>query len=233
MGKGVLITPTINGNILAGPTASDIEGKSETDTTQEGISEVISKSAKIIKNIPYDHIITSFAGLRACESSDDFVINEVPDVECFINCAGISSPGLTASPAIGKKIALMMADRFGFVINKKFNGNRKGITNPKKLSLEERNELIKNNSAYGRIVCRCEEVSEGEIIEATKRNPPAKSFDGIKRRTRAGMGRCQSGFCALKVMKILVNECDEIDEFSVSKKGEGSEFIMGLNKENL
>ena len=208
-GKGVLVTPTVHGNLLTGPTAQNTECKEETDTTAEGMEKVREKARKSVKNLPFHQVITSFAGLRACGETGDFIIEEVRDCPGFFDCAGIESPGLSSSPAIGVMMADMVSKKLDLKKKEVFCSERKGILKPEKLTTEERNALIKEKPAYGNMICRCEQVSEGEIIEAVTRPLGAVSLAGIKRRTRAGMGRCQSGFCAPRVMEILERERKE------------------------
>ena len=229
-GKGVLVTPTVHGNLLVGPTAIDIEDKEGTNTTAEGIAEVISKSAIQVKNLPLRKVITSFSGLRAHLEQHDFVIEEVKDAPHFIDVAGIESPGLSASPAIGCMVADMLKEAMGLSEKDDFVGNRKDILDPSRLSLEERNELIKKNPAYGNIICRCESISEGEILDAIHRPLGARSLDGVKRRTRAGMGRCQMGFCSPRTMEILHRELGLAYE-EITKSGGRSNIVMERTKQ--
>ena len=203
MGKGVLVSPTAHGNLIVGPTSTDIDDKEGVNTTREGLDTVIGKSSMNVKNIPMRQVITSFSGLRAHEDNHEFIIKELEDAKGFIDCAGIESPGLTSSPAIGKMVADILKEKLNLEENPNFVGTRKGILDPNTLSLEERNQLIKEQPAYGNIICRCEMITEGEIIDAIRRPLGAKSLDGVKRRTRAGMGRCQAGFCSPKTMEIL------------------------------
>lgn len=231
-GKGVLVTPTIHGNLLVGPTAVDVEDKEAVNTTAEGLAELIAKAQMSVKNIPMKQVITSFAGLRAHEDGGDFMIGEIPDAPGFIDCAGIESPGIASSPAIGEMIAQILCEKMGLKKKKDFIATRQGITDPSRLSMDERNALIMENPAYGNIVCRCEMVTEGEIIDAIKRPLGARSLDGVKRRTRAGMGRCQSGFCSPAVMDIIARECG-MDLYDVTKSGGGSRILTGVNKDAL
>ncbi|MEY8354348.1 NAD(P)/FAD-dependent oxidoreductase [Lachnospiraceae bacterium 54-53] len=226
MGKGVLVTPTVHGNLLAGPTAADVEDKECTGTTAKELSDIMEKSAWGVKNIPFRQVITSFSGLRAHEDGDDFVVGEVPDAEGFFDAAGIESPGLTSAPAIGVFVADLVARKASADRKKNFKETRKGILDPRKLTLKERGELIKKNPQYGTIICRCEEVSEGEIVDAVTRTLGAVSLDGIKRRVRAGMGRCQAGFCAPRTMEILARETDRKME-DICKNGAGSNMLTG------
>lgn len=205
-GKGVLVTPTVHGNLLIGPTAADITDKEGTETTSDGLEEVMKKCTKSVKNIPKRQIITSFAGLRAHEDDGDFIIQEVKDAKGFIDVAGIESPGLSSVPAIGVYVRDIMAGLTELCEKKEFCEHRKRITRISELSREEQNGLIQENPAYGQIVCRCEGVTMGEILDAIHRPLGATTLDGIKRRTRAGMGRCQAGFCTPKNMELLVEE---------------------------
>ena len=231
-GKGILVTPTVHGNLLIGPTAVDIEDKEGINTTSAGLDEVISKAGASVKNIPMRQVITSFAGLRAHEDRHEFIIGEAEDCPGFIDCAGIESPGLSSAPAIGEMVANILKEKMGLKEKENFIATRKGVVNPEELSLEERKQLIKENPAYGNIICRCEMVTEGEIIDAIKRPLGATSLDGVKRRTRAGMGRCQSGFCAPRTMEILARELG-VDMSEITKNGKGSEIIVGTNKDSL
>ena len=230
MGKGVLVTPTVHGNLLVGPTATDIENKEGVNTTAEGLDSVSQKAGLSVKNLPLRQVITSFAGLRAHEDQDDFVIGEVADAEGFFDAAGIESPGLSSAPAIGVMVAEMVAAKLNLTTNPNFIGIRNGILNPNTLSMEERNKLIKEKPAYGNIICRCEMITEGEIIDAIKRPLGARSLDAVKRRTRAGMGRCQSGFCSPRTMEILEREVP-MSMFDITKNGGSSKFVVGYNKE--
>lgn len=229
-GKGVLVTPTVHGNLLVGPTAVDIEEKEGTDTTAQGMEEIRKKAQRSVKEIPFRQVITGFAGLRAHEEGHEFIIKEVEDAPGFIDCAGIESPGLTSAPAIGRMAAELAKKILDLKENPAFCGARKGILNPAELTAKERNELIRKNPAYGRIVCRCEMISEGEILDAIHRPLGATTMDGIKRRTRAGMGRCQAGFCTPKTMEILEREL-KIRQEEITKNGAGSEMIVGRNKD--
>ena len=205
-GKGVLVTPTVHGNLLIGPTAADITDKEGTETTSDGLEEVMKKCTKSVKNIPKRQIITSFAGLRAHEDDGDFIIQEVKDAKGFIDVAGIESPGLSSVPAIGVYVRDIMAGLTELCEKKEYCEHRKRITRISELSREEQNGLIQENPAYGQIVCRCEGVTMGEILDAIHRPLGATTLDGIKRRTRAGMGRCQAGFCTPKNMELLAEE---------------------------
>ena len=229
MGKGVLVSPTVHGNLIVGPTACDIEDKEGTNTTQKYLDSIGPAAALSVKNLPLRQVITSFAGLRAHEADDDFVIGEAPDAEGFFNAAGIESPGLSSAPAIGEFLAEQIAEKLGLSKKENFKSTRKGILNPAELTMEERNALIKKQPAYGNIICRCEMISEGEILDAIHRPLGARSLDGVKRRTRAGMGRCQSGFCSPRTMEILAREVP-MAMSDISKSGGKSTYIVGTNK---
>lgn len=226
MGKGVLVSPTVHGNLLTGPTATDVEDREQTATAAEELDSLISRAALSVKNIPFRQVITSFAGLRAHEDGDDFVIGEAEDAPCFFDAAGIESPGLSSAPAIGRWLAEKVAERLNAVKKEAWNGIRKGIVRPEQLSREERAELIRKNPAYGTIICRCEGISEGEIVDAITRTLGARSLDGIKRRVRQGMGRCQAGFCTPRTMEILSRELG-ISMEEVCKNVPGSEMLKG------
>lgn len=232
MGKGVLVSPTAHGNLIVGPTSTDIDDKEGVNTTREGLDTVIGKSSMNVKNIPMRQVITSFSGLRAHEDNHEFIIKELEDAKGFIDCVGIESPGLTSSPAIGKMVADILKEKLNLEENPNFVGTRKGILDPNTLSLEERNQLIKEQPAYGNIICRCEMITEGEIIDAIRRPLGAKSLDGVKRRTRAGMGRCQAGFCSPKTMEILERELS-ISMFDITKAGGESNMVLGLVKDSI
>lgn len=225
-GKGVLVTPTVHGNLLLGPTAVDIDDKEGTNTTREGLDLVLKKAGENVRDLPLRQVITSFAGLRAHEDGHEFIIGEVSDAEGFVDCAGIESPGLSSCPAIGEMVAKIVQKKLGLYPKEDFIKTRKGILDPKTLSMEERNALILQNPAYGNIICRCEMITEGEILDAISRPLGAKSLDGIKRRTRAGMGRCQSGFCAPRTMEILARSLPAGME-EITKSGKASGIVVG------
>ncbi|MGN0713982.1 MAG: NAD(P)/FAD-dependent oxidoreductase [Anaerovoracaceae bacterium] len=205
-GKGVLVTPTVHGNLMVGPTAIDIEDKEATATTAEGLAQVMEKCGRSVKNVPLKQVITSFAGLRAHEDGGEFIIGEAEDAKGFIDAAGIESPGLSSAPAIGQYVRELLADLTELKEKERFIETRKGIVRFAECSREAQQELIRQNPAYGQIICRCETITEGEILDAIHRPLGATTLDGIKRRTRAGMGRCQAGFCTPKVMDLLARE---------------------------
>lgn len=233
MGKGILIAPTVHGNLYVGPTANDVEDKESTNTTQD-IMQLLTEKARANhlskRMIPMNKVITSFAGLRAHQDKHDFIIQEVADAEYFFDAAGIESPGLTSSPAIGVMMAKMVSEKLSLKKKESFVSTRKGVLKPEKLTDEERNQLIKKNPAYGNIICRCEMVTEGEILDAIHRPLGARSMDSVKRRTRAGMGRCQAGFCTPRTMEILSREL-HMDMTGITKKGGKSKLVICKTKE--
>lgn len=231
-GKGVLVTPTVHGNTLVGPTAVDIENKEGVNTTQEGIDELLQKAGTTVKGLPIRQVITSFAGLRAHEDGHEFCIGEAEDAKGFIDCAGIESPGLTSAPAIGRMVADIVRNLSGAEEKEHFIATRKGILDPKTLSKEAHAALLREKPEYGNIICRCEMITEGEIMDAINRPLGAKSLDGVKRRTRAGMGRCQSGFCSPRTIEILARERG-VDMSEITKSGGNSKLIVGVNKDRL
>ena len=237
LGKGILVTPTVHGNLLTGPTALDIPDKEGTQTSADGMKQVGAKAALSVKNIPGREVITSFAGLRAhvtvppraaeavTAMEEDFVIGEAAGAPGFIDVAGMESPGLSCAPAVGEYVAEMVRAILKPREKKDFVSTRKGIPCMESASDEEKQRLIKENPAYGNVICRCEMVTEGEILEAIRRPLGAKTTDGVKRRTRAGMGRCQSGFCNPKVVEILARELN-VDEGAIRKAGGDSWYLL-------
>ena len=228
-GKGILVTQTVDGNILLGPTSEEME-EGNTETSAEGLSFVIEKVNKMSKNPPLYNTITSFAGVRAYCTRHDFIIEESQNAKGLIHCAGVESPGLTSAPAIAKYVAEeLVCKMLSPERNEAFNGNRKADYFFKDLSIEEKNALIKQDPSYGKIVCRCEQITEGEIVRAIRENPPARNIDAVKRRTRSGMGRCQGGFCQPFVAELIARETGVAFE-EVTKNGSGSNLVMGVSK---
>lgn len=206
MGKGILVSPTVHGNLFIGPNAVDIDDKENKSTTQLGLDE-IKKAANITTSkINYRESIRNFAGLRAISSTGDFIIEENDDEKGFIDVAGIKSPGLTCAPAIAEDVVKILKEA-GLDLERKTNFiSRRKQVRFMDLSVDERNELIKENPQYGNIVCRCESITEGEIVDAINRSFGQISIDGVKRRCRPGMGKCQGGFCSPKVLDIIARE---------------------------
>lgn len=221
LSKGVLVTPTAEGNLLVGPNA--VEGKT-LETSREGIDEILDKSKTSLEELPVARILNTFSGIRPKTKEGDFIIEEVEDAKNFINVIGIDSPGLTAAPAIGVYVVNMIKERLDLVEKKNFKKTREKIFRFAELSLEEKNKLIKEKPAYGHMVCKCEFVTEGEIVEAIHRPIKALTVDAIKRRTRASMGGCQGVGCTLPISKILSRELG-IDISDINKNSEGSPVI--------
>lgn len=232
MGKGILVAPTVHGNLFAGPTSVDLEDKEDRATTADGLESVMKGSGLYVKNVPLRQAITSFCGNRAHWEGHEFIIGELPEAPGFIDCAAIESPGLTSSPAIGKMIAGIVENILHPAKKENWNGRRKGILDPSSLSVEDRNALIQEHPEYGRVVCRCEGVTEGEIIDAIRRPLGATTMDGLKRRVRAGAGRCQAGFCTPRQMEILARELG-IPVEEVTKRGKGSYIVKGHSKDDI
>lgn len=228
MGKGILVTPTVDGNLLLGPTSVDILDKNNKETTDEGFSKIKLLAKESVDNIDFKKIITSFCGLRSVGSTGDFIINSPKDN--FINVAGIESPGLTAAPAIALYVIQLLEKMLDLHIKDDYIKTRKSINYFKEASIEQKNNIIKNNKDFGEIICRCEEVTKGEILEALRTNPKATDLDGVKRRTRAQMGRCQGGFCMPYITEIIANEL-KINIEDVTKNGLGSNLITSKTKE--
>ena len=225
VGKGILVAPTVHGNVIVGPTADNVDSVEDTTTSSSGIEKVDELSRKSIPNLPLNQSIRVFAGVRASSNKKDFVIYPSKNAKGFINVGGIDSPGLASSPAIAKYVAKLLNEQ-GLELeeNPSFNPKRKAILGFEHMSLEEKKEILKQNSKYSKIICRCESITEGEIIEAIKRPAGARTLDGVKRRVRPGSGRCQGGFCAPRVMEILSRELNiPIEE--LVKENHGSALV--------
>ncbi|MBQ9510551.1 MAG: NAD(P)/FAD-dependent oxidoreductase [Clostridia bacterium] len=229
-GKGILVSPTVDGNLLVGPTSEKTD-KGDKATTPGGLDTIKEKASMSADNINYRAVITSFTGLRAsCDESDDFILEISKHSKRAINAVGIDSPGLSSSPAIAEYIAQLLSDA-GLKLeeNADFCGRRVNCKHFRTLSEAEKNEMIKKEPSYGRVICRCETVTEGEILEAIRQNPKATTIDGVKRRTRAGMGRCQGGFCMPFVTDIIAKEL-KIARCQVTKTGGKSRLLFGKTK---
>ena len=224
-GKGILVTPTNHGNLLTGPTATEVEHGESTETTGAQLAYVQRMGAKSVPGVNFRQVITSFTGVRASVAGGDFIIKMSDKVDGFVHVAGIDSPGLTCCVSIAKYVLDILKDA-GVQLTEKenWNGTREDMHAFAKMSIEEKNEVIKNNPSYGKIICRCETVTEGEIIAAITKNPVALDIDGVKRRTRSGMGRCQGGFCSSYVMKLIAQHTGT-DMTDVTKNGAGSYML--------
>ncbi|MGI6201502.1 MAG: NAD(P)/FAD-dependent oxidoreductase [Christensenellales bacterium] len=230
MGKGILVSPTVDGNLFVGPTAMDVSDKTDTATTEAGIEELTRLSRRSVPEVNLRSVITSFAGVRAVAGSD-FIIGWSQQVPRLLNLGGICSPGLTSAPAIAEHIPNLLRQA-GEPLRAKadFNPRRAHIARFRTMTTAERRKAIASNPAYGRIICRCETVTEAEIVQAMHRPVPALTLDAIKRRTRAGMGRCQGGFCSPRVMELLCRETGQTME-QLTKFGGGSYIVCGKVKE--
>lgn len=200
-GKGVLVSPTTNYNYLVGPSSEFVDYKEDVSTDKETLDLVKHNAYSLVDNLRLDKQIRIFSGVRAVSDTGDFVIEEVSP--CFINVAGIQSPGLTASPAIAEMVENMINEK---VLKETYNPIRRALPRLNKKTLEERALLCKENPLFGKIVCRCEKISEGEIVDAIRRNCGATTVKGVKKRVRPGFGKCQGGFCESSVIKILARE---------------------------
>ena len=230
-GKGSLVTQTVDGNLLIGPTSESIDDKGDTGTTLEQLNFVNDMTRRVVPLANGRDAITSFAGLRAHPAGDDFIIGPSPKNSKFINVAGIESPGLTAAPAIARYVDALFARDCGFIyaIKPDYDDTRKAPLRFRHLSPEEKAAVIKENPAYGRVICRCETITEGEIVAAIHSPVGARDVDGVKRRVRAGMGRCQGGFCGSKVLEILSRELNTpVNE--ITKFGRGSKILYDKTK---
>ena len=229
MGKGILVTPTVDGNLLLGPSAIDIEDKEDVATQADTLTNVLDIAKKSVPCLTTREVITSFAGLRAHCDRNDFIIEPSEVNAQFINVAGIESPGLSSAPAIAIYVKDMLLKALDADEKEDFNPIREEPVRFRHMTNEERKALIEKNTAYGRIICRCETITEGEILDAINAPAGARDVDGVKRRTRAGMGRCQGGFCGSKVVELLARELGtEINE--ITKFGGNSKILYERTK---
>lgn len=224
MGKGILVTPTVDGTVLLGPTAEDIDDKEDLGTTLPGLDQVLKVASLTWPSLPRRSMIANFAGLRAHLSSHDFVIGEAPDAPGFFNAAGIESPGLTAAPSIAEELSCQIVAALQPSARSDFQPKRPPVQRFREMTDAERAAAIAHDPAFGRIVCRCEMVTEAEVRDAIRRPVGARTVDGVKRRTRAGMGRCQGGFCMPRVLALLSEELG-ISPLAVTKDGGASTIL--------
>lgn len=226
-GKGILVSPTVDGNLLVGPTAKVVETPDSDDTTAAGLSEVERLAAKSVPSVNFRQVITSFTGVRASTKGGEFILKPSDTVAGLIHAGGIDSPGLTCCVSIAKYLTGILKEQ-GLTLEEKenWNGHRENPHAFREMTDEEKNAYIQEHPAYGKIVCRCETVTEGEILHAIRSNPPAMDIDGVKRRTRSGMGRCQGGFCGPYVMELIAKELD-IPMEQVTKFGGNSHMVIG------
>ena len=223
LSKGVLVTPTADGNLLIGPNATPSDAD-DIKTTRIGIDEIIEKSKKTIKEIPFNRVLNTFSGIRPKVKTKDFIIEEVKDAENFINVIGIDSPGLTCAPAIASYVIDLLKNNLKLEEKSNFKHHRTKMVRMSELTLDEKNKLIAENPAYGKMICKCEFVTEGEIIDSIKRPLGATTLDGVKRRTRASMGGCQGIGCMIPISAILSRELG-IDISEVNKDVKNSSVV--------
>ena len=222
-GKGIMVCTTTHGNTFIGPNANEQASKEDTSVTPAGMDEIIAGARKLVPNLPLGASIPEFAGLRAVSSTGDFILG-ASGVPGFINAAGIQSPGLAAAPAIAEVVTEAIGREIYLRKKTGWNGRLPKNTAFNRMTASEKQKAIEKNRLYGRVICRCETVTEGEIIDAIRQPVGACTVDGVKRRTRAGMGRCQGGFCGPRVTQILARELG-IPVEKVLKERQGSELF--------
>ena len=223
-GKGVLVTPTTSGNYLIGPSSDFVDDKQDLSTTKDILDSVRSQASRIIENIPYANLIRQYSGLRAVSSTGDFIIEHSKASKNLINVAGIQSPGLASCPAIALKVVELLKECMPLNANEEFNPIRRKVYRLKEMSLEDKNKLISENPQFGHIVCRCEKISEGEIVDCIHRNCGATTVKGVKKRCRPGFGKCQGAMCEASVIKILARELKK-DESEILYSENGSNIL--------
>ncbi|HRU39823.1 MAG TPA: FAD-dependent oxidoreductase, partial [Candidatus Goldiibacteriota bacterium] len=229
--KGILVSTTTHGNVLIGPDKEPALSKEDSSTTEEGLKKILEGAKKLVPSIDVKNVIASYAGIRASGNTGDFVIEESKALKGLINLMGIDSPGLASAPAIAlEAVELVKLQIANCKLKLSWNPIRQPKVHFHMLSNAEKAELVKKNPAYGRIVCRCEEITEGEVLDAIHSPIPARTYDGIKRRTWLGTGRCQGAFDYPRVIQILAKELG-IPVEKVSKKGKGSEIVFRKTKE--
>lgn len=228
--KGKLLTPTIHGNWLIGPTADELDDKFAHETTREGLDEIVDGVRKLVPGIDEKYAITQYAGLRPVRTPGGYNIRSFNDHPGFLELSGIRSTGVTSSLAVARYVRAKLLE-MGMEQKRKsqFISKREGIPSFRNADISTREKLLKQDPRYDNIICRCETVSEAEVLQAIHRNPGARDLDGIKRRVRAGLGRCQGGFCGMRIPQILARELGTTME-QVSKKGPGSEIFVGSTK---
>ena len=233
-GKGITVLQTAEGNLMSGPTATEQEDPEDRSTTPEGLAEVLKGARRLVPNFPVNMNITTFAGVRANTESGDFEISALKTPRGFVNVAGIKSPGFTSAPAIAEYVAELLkeelADRVTLTPNEKFIPERRNVPRFLYLDMAERRKLAENDPSYAQIVCRCETVTEGQVLEAIRRG--ARTVTAVKMMTRAGTGRCQGGFCCPRVAEILSRELG-IPLEEITRHGGKSKLLVGKTKEFL
>ena len=229
-GKGVLVSPTVHGNLIVGPNAEPVDCPTDVAVTAGGLAFVKKQAAKSVPGISYRDAIRNFAGVRAVTDQPDFIIAEAQGAPGFIDLGGIKSPGLTSAPAIAEETVGLL-EKAGVVLRRKaqFVAERRRVRF-KELSSKEKAALVTKNPAYGRVICRCETITEGEILDALHGPIPPVSIDGVKRRCNPGMGRCQGGFCGPRVQEILARELG-LPQEEIPQDKAGSRILVGRTKE--
>ena len=228
--KGKLMCPTIHGNMLVGPTAEDLDNKTDRSTTAEGLDSILQDVRRLVPNVNIKDSIAQYSGLRPNRNPEGLHADLYDDLEGYVNLSGIRSTGLTLSAAIGKYVVELMKEQgLSVEFKENFIKTRKGIVKFSELDAAERERMIAENPLYGNVICRCETITEGEIVDAIRRPLGAKSIDAVKRRVRAGTGRCQGGFCGPKVIEILAREL-KIPLEAVNKNNAGSYVIAGKTR---
>lgn len=228
--KGKLMTPTIHGNMLVGPTAEDLDNKVDVSVTAEGLDSIYEDVRKMIPGVNIRDTITQYSGLRPNRNPEGLHVDVYDDLKGYVNLSGVRSTGLTLSVAMGKYVTEKLKEiGLNLILKDDFKKTRKGIPCFHKMTEEEQEAVIRENPLYGTIICRCETITEGEIVDAIRRPLGARTVDAVKRRVRAGMGRCQGGFCGPKVIEILAREL-EIPADQVEKNLKGSYMVTGRNK---
>lgn len=228
-GKGVLLVPTVHGNLMMGPTSDVIADKEDNSTTMAGIDYVRQKLSQLAVNLPFDRVIRTFSGLRASADGHDFIIEEAADAAGFFNVAGIESPGLASSPAIAQQVVRLVGQRLRLVEKSDFIEHRRKHIEFAKLSTDEKIKLIEQDKNYGKMVCRCEGITKAEVLDCIHRNAGATTIKGVKKRVRPGMGICQGGFCGPEILEILAEEL-KIDRMAVQYDELGSNVLVEETK---
>ena len=229
--KGKLMCPTIHGNMLVGPTAEDQESKVDKSTSAEGLQSIANDVRNLVPNVNLRDTITQYSGLRPNRNPEGLRVDTYEDLEGYINLSGVRSTGLTLSVAMGKYVAQKMLEIGAkLTLKSNFITKRKGIVKFSQQSREVQDELVKENPLYGNVICRCETITEAEIMQAIHRPLGARSVDAVKRRVRAGMGRCQGGFCGPKVIEILAREL-QVSPTEINKNNQGSYMVTGKTRE--
>ncbi|GHV27726.1 FAD/NAD(P)-binding oxidoreductase [Synergistales bacterium] len=234
LGKGITVARTADDNLLIGPTSVRQTDREDTGTTIPGLDEAFEGAKRLVPRIPRNMSITTFAGVRANIDIGDFCIKAADKPRGFVNVAGIKSPGFTSAPAIAEYVAEIIKDSFGGIVklekNPTFNPERKHIPRFSELSNEERAELARKDPKWGQIVCRCESVTEAQVVEAVRRG--ARTVMGVKMWVRPGMGRCQGGFCSPMVVEILARELG-LSPLEITRQGGNSKLLTGMTKSPL